>query len=62
MESLTLLRAAKRHVIYIGDIDNQPGTKYFPNEIIKRSNDVGVVLYPVDANHIQRDMELLRLE
>ncbi len=62
METLTLLKAAKRHVIYIGDIDNQPGTKYFPNEIIKRSNDVGVVLYPVDANHIQRDMELLRLE
>ncbi len=62
METLILLKAAKRHVIYIGDIDNQPGMKYFPNEIIKKSNDVGVALYPVDTNHIQRDMELLILE
>lgn len=62
MEPLTLLKASKRHVVYIGDIDNQPGTKYFPNEIIKRSDDVGVVLYSVDTNHIQRDMEQLRLE
>lgn len=62
MESLTLLKAVKRHVVYIGDIDNRPGMKYFPNEIIKRSNDVGVELYSVDANHIQRDMELLILE
>jgi hypothetical protein len=62
MELITLLKATKRHIIYIGDIDNQPGTKYFPNEVIRRSNDMGVVLYSVDASHIQRDMELLRLE
>ncbi len=62
MDTITLMKAAKRHVVYIGDIDSQPGTKYFPNEIVKRSDDLGAVLYPVDANHIQRDMEQLRLE
>ncbi len=61
-ETLTLLKALKRHVIYIGDLDNQPGTRYFPNEIIQCSDDMGVVLSAVDANHIQRDLELLRLD
>lgn len=62
MEPIALLKAIRRHIIYIGDIDNQPGTKYFPNEVIRRSNDMGVILYSVDKNHIQRDMELLRLD
>lgn len=62
MESLTQLRTVKRHVIYIGDIDSQPGTRYFPNEVIKKSDHVGLALHSVDANHIQRDMEQLILE
>ncbi|MDF2483888.1 MAG: hypothetical protein K0R46_56 [Herbinix sp.] len=61
-EALSLLKAMTRQVIYLGDIDNQPGTKYFPNEVIRRLSDTGVTLTSVDTNHVQRDMEQLRLD
>jgi len=61
-ETLSLLKAMNRQVIYLGEIDNQPGTKYFPNEVIRRIGEVGVSLASVDAHHVRRDMEQLRLE
>ncbi len=62
LESLSLLRAFSRHIIYIGDIDSQPGTRYFPSEIIRRSDETGVTLSSVDTHHVQRDLSELRFE
>ena len=62
LESLSMLRAASRHIIYIGDVDNQPGTRYFPSEVIRRSDETGVTLSSIDTHHVQRDLGELRLE
>lgn len=61
-EALAMLRAITRQIIYIGDIDDQPGTKYFPNEIVKRSEEAAVTLNSVDIRNVKRDLEQLRLE
>jgi uncharacterized protein (DUF58 family) len=61
-EGLALLKAMSRQVIFLGEVDNRPGTKYFPNEVIKRYGDTGINLTSIDANHVQRDLEQLRLD
>jgi uncharacterized protein (DUF58 family) len=59
---LSHLRTVTRQVIYLGDFDNQPGTKYMPNEIVRRFGDTAISLASVDTRHVQRDLEELRLE
>ncbi len=61
-EALSLLKAMSRQVIFLGEVDNKPGTKYFPNEVIRRNGDTGVTLTSIDTHHVQRDMEQLRLD
>lgn len=61
-ESISLLKAMSRQVIYLAEFDSQPGTKYLPNEVVRRFTDVGVSLASVDTHHIRRDLEQLRLE
>jgi hypothetical protein len=61
-EGLALLKAMSRQVIYLGEVDNKPGTKYFPNEVIRRYGDTGITLTSIDTHHVQRDMEQLRLD
>jgi uncharacterized protein (DUF58 family) len=60
-ESMSLLKAMSRQVIYIGEIDSQPGTKYFPNEIVRRFGETGISYHSVDTHHVKRDMEQLKL-
>ncbi len=62
LESLSLLRAMSRHIIFIGELDNQPGTRYFPDQIIRRSDETGVTLSSIDTHHVQRDLAELRLD
>jgi uncharacterized protein (DUF58 family) len=61
-EGLSQLKAMSRQVIYLGEIDSQPGSKYYPSEVIVRSGDSGVDYHSIDTHHVQRDMEQLRLE
>jgi uncharacterized protein (DUF58 family) len=61
-EGLSLLKTMSTQVIYLGEIDNQPGSKYYPNEVIVRAGDSGVTYHSIDTHHVQRDMEQLRLD
>ena len=61
-EGIALLKSMYRQIIFLGEVDNKPGTKYFPNEVIRRNGDTGVTLTSIDAHHVKRDLEQLRLE
>ncbi len=61
-DGLSLLRALSRKVIYLGEIDQRPGSKYFPGDVIVRYGDTGISYSSIDTNHVQRDMEQLRLD
>ncbi len=61
-EALSLIKAMSRQVIYLGEIDSRPGSKYYPNEVIVRSGESGITYHLIDTHHVQRDMEQLRLD
>ena len=61
-EGLASLKAISRQLIYLAEVDNKPGTKYFPNEVIRRFGDTGVTLTSIDTHHVQRDLEQLSLD
>lgn len=61
-ESISLIKAMSKQIIYLAEIDTQPGTKYLPNEVIRRFADAEVSLTSVDTHHVRRDLEQLRMD
>jgi uncharacterized protein (DUF58 family) len=61
LDSLSILKAITKQMIYVSDLINIGKDQYIPVELVKRSDEMGIGLFTVDIGNVRRDMELLRL-
>ncbi|MGB4659365.1 MAG: DUF58 domain-containing protein [Mobilitalea sp.] len=61
MNSLFVLKAVTRQVIYVNDPYEKAEDQLFPEEILLLSREMGIDLLFIDTNNVKRDMEEQRL-
>ncbi|MHB8127475.1 MAG: DUF58 domain-containing protein [Mobilitalea sp.] len=61
LDSLSMIKALTRQMVYLSDIANLSSSHYMPVEVIQRSGEMGIDLWSVDVGNVRRDIEQLRL-
>jgi uncharacterized protein (DUF58 family) len=61
LETLSILKAYTRQMLYVHGMKNTPGQHNMPEEVIQRSQEMEMGLWSIDTQHVRRDMEQLRL-
>lgn len=61
MDLLSIIKAQTRQMFYISDLDSELREQQMPMEVVERTSEMGIDLWPVDVTNVKRDMELVRM-
>lgn len=60
LDMLSIIKAQTRQIIYINN-EQITGDVELPADLLERSNEMGIDLWPVDITNVKNDMELVRV-
>jgi uncharacterized protein (DUF58 family) len=61
LDLLSIIKAQNRQIIHVSDIDNRNSTHDMSDQVLQKSGEMGIELWPVDVTNVRRDIEQLRL-
>jgi hypothetical protein len=61
LDLLSIIKAQNRQIIHVSDIENMYSTYDVSAQVLQKSGEMGIELWPVDVTNVRRDIEQLRL-
>jgi uncharacterized protein (DUF58 family) len=61
LDALSIIKSQTRQLIYVNDIDNLLGNHDIPAELMGKTAEMGIDLWPVDVTNVRRDIEQMRM-
>ena len=62
LDLLSIIKAQARQMIYINDVDQLLSDQEMSSDLMIRTNEMGIDLWPVDVTNVKRDMELVNYQ